>query len=305
MNLKSIAEIISLIENNSIRKKTILTDLYPKIGNAHRIGVTGPPGAGKSSLINSMIAKFRAMNKTVAVICIDPTSPFSGGAILGDRIRMLQHYSDEGVFIRSMASRNALGGLSLASSEVADILDAHGFDIIIFETLGVGQVEIDVMNESDTVAVILVPESGDDIQMMKSGLIEIADMYIINKSDRPGADRLVTTLNNMLETNPSRKHDDRSTPVLKTNAMNEDGVDDFIKNILDHFDFMKKSGILEEKNNDRYRRQVKSIVRNRYEGHLWKDENKIGMLDDEISKEFKARVSPNDLADIILKDERY
>ncbi len=305
MNLKSIAEIISLIENNSIRKKTILTDLYPKIGNAHRIGVTGPPGAGKSSLINSMIAKFRAMNKTVAVICIDPTSPFSGGAILGDRIRMLQHYSDDGVFIRSMASRNALGGLSLASSEVADILDAHGFDIIIFETLGVGQVEIDVMNESDTVAVILVPESGDDIQMMKSGLIEIADMYIINKSDRPGADRLVTTLNNMLETNPSREHDDRSTPVLKTNAMNEDGVDDFIKNILDHFDFMKKSGILEEKNNDRYRRQVKSIVRNRYEGHLWKDENKIGMLDDEVSKEFKARVSPNDLADIILKDEQY
>ena len=305
MNLKSIAEIISLIENNSIRKKTILTDLYPKIGNAHRIGVTGPPGAGKSSLINSMIAKFRAMNKTVAVICIDPTSPFSGGAILGDRIRMLQHYSDDGVFIRSMASRNALGGLSLASSEVADILDAHGFDIIIFETLGVGQVEIDVMNESDTVAVILVPESGDDIQMMKSGLIEIADMYIINKSDRPGADRLVTTLNNMLETNPLREHDDRSTPVLKTNAMNEDGVDDFIKNILDHFDFMKKSGILEEKNNDRYRRQVKSIVRNRYEGHLWKDENKIGMLDDEVSKEFKARVSPNDLADIILKDEQY
>ena len=305
MNLKSIAEIISLIENNSIRKKTILTDLYPKIGNAHRIGVTGPPGAGKSSLINSMIAKFRAMNKTVAVICIDPTSPFSGGAILGDRVRMLQHYSDDGVFIRSMASRNALGGLSLASSEVADILDAHGFDIIIFETLGVGQVEIDVMNESDTVAVILVPESGDDIQMMKSGLIEIADMYIINKSDRPGADRLVTTLNNMLETNPSREHDDRSTPVLKTNAMNEDGVDDFIKNILDHFDFMKKSGILEEKNNDRYRRQVKSIVRNRYEGHLWKDENKIGMLDDEVSKEFKARVSPNDLADIILKDEQY
>ena len=305
MNLKSIAEIISLIENNSIRKKTILTDLYPKIGSAHRIGVTGPPGAGKSSLINSLIAKFRAMNKTVAVICIDPTSPFSGGAILGDRIRMLQHYSDDGVFIRSMASRNALGGLSLASSEVADILDAHGFDIILFETLGVGQVEIDVMNESDTVAVILVPESGDDIQMMKSGLIEIADMYIINKSDRPGADRLVTTLNNMLETNPSRKHDDRSTPVLKTNAMNEDGVDDFIKNILDHFDFMKKSGILEEKNNDRYRRQVKSIVRNRYEGHLWKDENKVGMLDYEISKEFKDRVSPNDLADIILKDEQY
>ena len=271
----------------------------------NKLILLGPPGAGKSSLINSMIAKFRAMNKTVAVICIDPTSPFSGGAILGDRIRMLQHYSDDGVFIRSMASRNALGGLSLASSEVADILDAHGFDIIIFETLGVGQVEIDVMNESDTVAVILVPESGDDIQMMKSGLIEIADMYIINKSDRPGADRLVTTLNNMLETNPSREHDDRSTPVLKTNAMNEDGVDDFIKNILDHFDFMKKSGILEEKNNDRYRRQVKSIVRNRYEGHLWKDENKIGMLDDEVSKEFKARVSPNDLADIILKDEQY
>jgi len=305
LNLKNIAEIISLIENNSARKKTILSDFYSKIGTAHRIGVTGPPGAGKSSLINSLITKFRAMDKTVAVICIDPTSPFSGGAILGDRIRMLKHYSDNGVFIRSMASRNALGGLSLASSEVADILDAHGFDIIIFETLGVGQVEIDVMNESDTVAVVLVPESGDDIQMMKSGLIEIADMYIINKSDRPGADRLVTTLNNMLETNPSMSHNDRSIPVLKTNAVNEDGIDDFIENILNHFEFMKNSGVLEQKSDDRYRRQVKSIVRNRYEDDLWTNKNKTAMLNDEVSKEVNIRVSPNDLADIILKDEQF
>ena len=305
MNLKAIAEIISLIEDNSNKKQSILSGLYPKIGKAHRIGITGPPGAGKSSLINNLISRFRKEKKTVAVICIDPTSPFSGGAILGDRIRMLEHYSDHGVFIRSMASRNVSGGLSLASSEAADILDAHDFDIIIFETLGVGQVEIDVMNEADTVAVILVPESGDDIQMMKSGLIEIADIYIVNKSDRSGSDRLVTTLNNMLETNPSTNKDSWVIPVLKTNAINAEGIDGFMDCMSDHLSFMKKKGILKEKINDRYKRQVKSIIRNRYEGHFWRDDSKSNLLSKEISKEIKKRLAPTDLADIILENEQY
>ena len=218
---------------------------------------------------------------------------------------MLEHYSDHGVFIRSMASRNVSGGLSLASSEAADILDAHDFDIIIFETLGVGQVEIDVMNEADTVAVILVPESGDDIQMMKSGLIEIADIYIVNKSDRSGSDRLVTTLNNMLETNPSTNKDSWVTPVLKTNAINAEGIDGFMDCMSDHLSFMKKKGILKEKINDRYKRQVKSMIRNRYEGHFWRDDSKSNLLSKEISKEIKKRLAPTDLADIILENEQY
>ena len=304
MDVKNIAKIISLIENNSNQKKTILSEIYSKTGRAHRIGITGPPGAGKSSLINNLILNLRAQDKTVAVICIDPTSPFSGGAILGDRIRMLEHYDDRGVFIRSMASRNASGGLSLTSSETSDVLDSHGFDIIILETLGVGQVEIDVMNETDTVVVVLVPESGDDIQMMKSGLIEIADLYVVNKSDRSGADRLSTTLNNMLDTNPSLNCNWR-IPVLKTNALNNEGTDELVTVIQDHFTFIKKEGILKEKINDRYQRQIKSIIQDRYDNHFWSDKSKNSLLSRELSKDIKERLSPTELVEIILKDENY
>ena len=304
MDVKNIAKIISLIENNSNQKKTILSEIYSKTGRAHRIGITGPPGAGKSSLINNLILNLRAQDKTVAVICIDPTSPFSGGAILGDRIRMLEHHDDKGVFIRSMASRNASGGLSLTSSETSDVLDSHGFDIIIFETLGVGQVEIDVMNETDTVVVVLVPESGDDIQMMKSGLIEIADLYVVNKSDRSGADRLSTTLNNMLDTNPSLNCNWR-IPVLKTNALNNEGTEELVTVIQDHFTFIKKEGILKEKINDRYQRQIKSIIQDRYDNHFWSDKSKNSLLSRELSKDIKERLSPTDLVEIILKDENY
>ena len=238
LNVKNIASTISLIENNSLKKKNILSKLYSKIGKAQRIGITGPPGAGKSSIIDNLITHLRSADKKVAVLCIDPTSPFSGGAILGDRIRMLKHHSDKGVFIRSMASRNASGGLSLATSEAADVLDANGFDVIVFETLGVGQVEIDVINETDTVVVVLIPESGDDIQMMKSGLIEIADLYVVNKSDRQGSNRLVLTLKNMLDTSPSLEKEDWDIPVLMTNALSSEGIDELIQSINNHFQYL-------------------------------------------------------------------
>ena len=305
LNIKNIASTISLIENNSPKKKDILSTLYSKTGKAQRIGVTGPPGAGKSSLIDNLINQFRSMDKKVAVLCIDPTSPFSGGAILGDRIRMLKHHSDKGVFIRSMASRNASGGLSLATSEAADVLDANGFDVIIFETLGVGQVEIDVINETDTVVVVLVPESGDDIQMMKSGLIEIADLYVVNKSDRQGANRLVLTLKNMLDTNPSMEKTDWNIPVLTTNALSSAGVEELIESIKGHFQYLNNGGHLLRKINDRYRRQVRTIIKNRYEKHIWKDDKKSNQLEDEILKQVNQRLSPIDLADTILKDEGY
>ena len=305
LNVNNIASSISLIENNSPKKKDILSKLYSKTGKAQRIGITGPPGAGKSSLIDNLIRNLRSANKKVAVLCIDPTSPFSGGAILGDRIRMLQHHSDKGVFIRSMASRNASGGLSLATSEAADILDASGFDVIIFETLGVGQVEIDVINETDTVVVVLVPESGDDIQMMKSGLVEIADLYVVNKSDRQGSNRLVLTLKNMLDTNPSLVKDDWDIPVLMTNALSSEGVEELINSIDKHFKHLSKGGNLLKKINDRYRRQVKSIIQNRYEKYLWKDDAKAHQLEEQLSKKIKDRLSPIELVDIVLKDEKY
>ncbi len=305
MDIKTIAKTISLIEDNSIQKKTILSKLYSQTGSAHRIGITGPPGAGKSSLINLLIEKIRSKDKKVAVICIDPTSPFSGGAILGDRIRMLKHYSDPNVYIRSMASRNASGGLSLASSEACDILDAHGFDVIIFETLGVGQVEIDVMNEADTVAVVLVPESGDDIQMMKSGLIEIADIYVVNKSDRSGANRLTTTLTNMLETNPNPIENGWDIPVLNTNALSNTGIDSLLDSINQHFSYMKTEGVLDAKTNDRYERQVKSTILGRISRHLWSDKNKADLLIKELNKDISNRLSPIELVDSILKEEKY
>ena len=203
-----------------------------------------------------------------------------------------------------MASRNASGGLSLASSEASDVLDSFGFDIIIFETLGVGQVEVDVMNETDTVAVVLVPESGDDIQMMKSGLIEIADIYVVNKSDRSGSDRLLTTLNNMLDTNPSLNSKWR-VPVLKTNALNNEGTDELISEIQAHLTFIKKEEILKEKINDRYQRQIKSIIQNRYDKYFWTNKSKNNLLSGELSKDIKDRISPIDLVEKILKDEKY
>ena len=218
---------------------------------------------------------------------------------------MLKHHADKGVFIRSMASRNASGGLSLATSEAADVLDAHGFDVIIFETLGVGQVEIDVINETDSVVVVLVPESGDDIQMMKSGLIEIANLYVVNKSDRQGANRLVTTLKNMLDTNPSLDKKTWEIPVLMTNSISGDGVGKLIEAVDSHFEYLNKEGGLAEKVNDRYQRQVKSIVLNRYENYLWKDESKNSQLEKEISKRINKRLSPNQLADLILENEEY
>ena len=216
---------------------------------------------------------------------------------------MLKHYSDNGVYVRSMASRNASGGLSLASSEAADVLDSVGFDYIIFETLGVGQVEIDVMNEADTVAVVLVPESGDDIQMMKSGLIEIADLYIINKSDRQGAERLDVALKNMLETNPMHKIEKWPIPILKTNAINGEGIDLFMKLVQDHYSYLKDYDCLKENVDDRYERQVKGIVRNCYETELWDNEANSNLLKKELAKIVKKRKSPSELADIIIKDK--
>ena len=204
---KYIAQAISSIENNDKFKDDILKNIKSSKNKSVRIGITGPPGAGKSSITNQLIKKYRSENKRVCALLVDPTSPFSSGAVLGDRIRINDFYDDEDVFIRSLASRGSKGGLSNNIDYIGDIIEYVGFDIILFETVGVGQVELDVIESVDSVVVVLVPESGDDIQIMKAGLIEIADLYIINKSDRQGADRLEVALKNMLDTNPGSKID--------------------------------------------------------------------------------------------------
>jgi len=186
----ALARAISLVENGSPGSEAMLAGIHPRLGAARRIGITGPPGSGKSTLIERLAAQFRAAGLTVGVIAIDPSSPFTGGALLGDRIRMERAATDPGVFIRSMASRGSLGGMATTTGEVADVMDAYGFDRILIETVGVGQSELDVASVADTTVVVLVPESGDGIQVMKAGLMEIADTYVVNKADRPGADRL-------------------------------------------------------------------------------------------------------------------
>lgn len=204
----ALARAISVVENQRAGFQDLLRALFPRIGRAHRIGVTGPPGAGKSTLTAALIAHYRGRGETVGVIAVDPTSPFTGGALLGDRIRMNEISMDDGVFIRSMATRGSLGGLALSTREVVDVMDAYGFDRIIVETVGVGQSELDIAAAADSTVVVLVPESGDAIQAMKAGLMEAADLFVINKSDRPGADKLAREISMMLHL--------RSGPALRS-----------------------------------------------------------------------------------------
>jgi LAO/AO transport system kinase len=194
----ALARLISIVENERPGFQAILSELHGELGRAQRIGLTGPPGAGKSTLTGALAAAYRERGETVAIVAVDPTSPFTGGALLGDRIRMSEIATDPGIFIRSMAARGSLGGLAVTTREVVDVLDAFGFDRILIETVGVGQSELDIAAAADTTAVVLVPESGDSIQAMKAGLMEISDLFVINKSDRPGADRLAREVELML-----------------------------------------------------------------------------------------------------------
>lgn len=228
-----------------------LRTLYPHTGKAYIIGITGPPGAGKSTLTDQITARFRQLGKRVGIVAVDPTSPFTGGAILGDRIRMNRHADDEGVFIRSLATRGALGGLSRSTGEVVNIMDAMGKDVVIIETVGVGQDEIDIVRMAHTTAVVMVPGLGDDIQAIKAGILEIADVFAVNKADREGADRTVRELSMMLEMG-GRKEGEWLPKVLKTEASRGIGIEELVAEFMGHREFLFASGVIhrftEEKN---------------------------------------------------------
>lgn len=261
-DIRSIARGITVIENDDDRSALLLRELYRHTGKAYLVGITGPPGGGKSTLVDKLIKHYRKQKLKVGVLAVDPTSPFSGGAILGDRVRMQQHATDEGVYIRSMGSRGHLGGLALATTDAAKILDAAGYDIVIFETVGIGQSEVEVAGRVDTTVLVTVPGLGDDVQVLKAGTMEIADIFAINKADREGVERCVIELEQLL----SVKEMDQSTflpPILQLVAKENKGIRELAGAIGKHREYLMNEGRLEAKRRARVKDEVHNIITNR------------------------------------------
>ncbi|MGQ9799643.1 MAG: methylmalonyl Co-A mutase-associated GTPase MeaB [Ignavibacterium sp.] len=295
---RSIARIISVVESDNHLTSEYLKKIYDKVGQAYRIGITGPPGAGKSTITNQLTKLYRKQNKKVGIIAVDPTSPFTGGALLGDRVRMSDVGMNAGVFIRSMATRGSLGGLSKKAIDAADILDAAGFDIIILETVGVGQSELDIAQAADTTIVVLVPESGDSVQAMKAGLMEIADLFVLNKSDRPGSQQAYTALQTILMI---KEHDENSwlPKIIKAIASENKGIEDIIQEIEKHKSFLIEKNLFQVKRQNQAKLRIKEIVENKLKEKLW-SEDREKLLNSSLKKVVLGNSSPYHIAEEIL-----
>jgi len=256
----ALSRLISAVESGREDARKALRCLYPKTGRAHVVGVTGPPGSGKSTLTTRMAIEYRARGKTVGIVAVDPTSPYTGGAILGDRVRMMELHSDPGVFIRSMATRGVMGGLARSTLDVVLLLDAFGKDVVMIETVGVGQDEVEIARAADTTLVVGVPNLGDDIQAIKAGILEIADILTVNKADVAGADRLVADLRAMQQLGAET---DRVVPILQTVATIGTGVPELLDSVEEHRAYLERSGRRRERRADSARRQVRAIVEDR------------------------------------------
>lgn len=257
---RAAARLITMVENADPAAREVLKSLHRHSGNAHIVGLTGSPGSGKSTIACRLAQHYRGRDASVGIICVDPTSPFTGGALLGDRVRMQELSADPDVFIRSMGSRGALGGLSVATNDVINVLDAFGKDYIIVETVGAGQVEIEVVKFSHTCVVVTMPGGGDEIQAIKAGILEIADIFVVNKADREGAMRTVADLEMMIETGPGRDEREWKTPVLTTVALEEGGMAELASVADDHWRFLRETGRLAEKTISRMKAEVVEIL---------------------------------------------
>ncbi len=297
---RALARVISMVENEMPEKDELLRKLYRHTGRAYILGVTGSPGAGKSSLVDHLVAEIRKRKQTVGVIAVDPTSPFTGGAILGDRIRMNEHALDKGVFIRSMGTRGSLGGLARTTKEVIKVMDAFGMNWIIIETVGVGQAELDIMHIADTTVVILTPGAGDSIQTMKAGIMEIADVFAVNKCDMPGAETVAAEVEMML--NLQDDHIKWRPPVVKTSTVHKgEGIEELLNAIEKHRENLNEKGFYTKRRQERARNETLDIVNYQWQRLVKRQMNLPGRVNQLLEKVGNNEIDPYTASETILE----